>query len=163
MSQFSAGTMATYSQRGGCLCGDVAYELTDIPLTLYACHCSECQRQTGASFALSMAVKETTLRLTRGVLQQYSLPMSDGRLKQAHFCGRCATRLWNSSRIAGIVVVEPGTLDDTSWLRPVAHIWTSSAQPWFAIPEDALVFSQQPRREDYAAMVRAWSKIKPCS
>jgi len=31
--------------RGGCQCGAVRYEATTIPLTLYTCHCTECQRQ----------------------------------------------------------------------------------------------------------------------
>ena len=32
---------------GGCQCGKVRYELTEPPVRLVACHCRECQRQTG--------------------------------------------------------------------------------------------------------------------
>ena len=51
---------------GHCLCGAVAYRLTGEPLTFYACHCTDCQRRTGAAFALSMIVRRAALELTRG-------------------------------------------------------------------------------------------------
>jgi hypothetical protein len=38
-----------------------------------------------------------------------------------------------------------GTLDDTSWLRPTAHFWTRSKQPWVVLPdEQSHVFETQP-------------------
>ncbi|MEX0272119.1 hypothetical protein AB3R30_23625 [Leptolyngbyaceae cyanobacterium UHCC 1019] len=40
--------------------------------------------------------------------------------------------------------MKPGTLDDTSWLQPVGHVWTRSAQPWFTIPADTLQEKGQP-------------------
>ena len=39
---------------GGCFCGEIRYRFVGDPLTLYACHCTDCQRETGASFVLSM-------------------------------------------------------------------------------------------------------------
>ena len=50
--------------------------------------------------------------------------------------------------------LQPGTLDDTSWLQSVGHIWTRSAQSWFPLPEDALCYEAQP--EDMLPLVRAW-------
>ncbi len=150
--------MVAFPQRGTCLCGDVEYSLNEDPLTLYACHCTDCQRQTGASFALSMIVRREALQTVRGRPEHYSVEMADGRLQQSHFCGRCSTRLWGPSRVAGLAVLEPGTLDDTSWLRPIGHIWTRSAQPWVPIPEGSLNFNDQPREADYLALVRAWKQ-----
>jgi hypothetical protein len=51
-------------------------------------------------------------------------------------------------------VVKPGTLDDTSWLRPVGHIWTKSAQPWTSFAAGTLLYDAQPR--DLAALGAAW-------
>ncbi len=148
--------MVVFPQRGSCLCGDIQYTLSEDPLTLYACHCTDCQRQSGSSFALSMIVRGEALQIGRGRPQEYSIEMADGRLKQARFCSRCSTRLWGPSSVSGLAVLEPGTLDDTSWLRPVGHIWTRSAQPWVHISEDSLVFNEQPREDESLALVRAW-------
>lgn len=150
--------MVDFPQHGGCLCGVVRYSLSEDPLTLYVCHCTDCQRQTGASFALSMLVRLEALEIVRGRPHEYSVEMEDGRVKRSNFCARCSTRLWGLSRVAGLAVLEPGTLDDTSWLRPVGHIWTRSAQAWVRIPEDARRFSTQPQDEDFLGLVRAWKQ-----
>src|SRR5437899_11866971 len=41
---------------GGCQCGSVRYVLTTEPIRLAACHCKECQRQSGSAFGMSMPV-----------------------------------------------------------------------------------------------------------
>jgi hypothetical protein len=153
--------MVPFPQHGGCLCGDVRYSLGEDPLTLYACHCTDCQRQSGASFSLSMVVRREALRIVRGSPCEYSIELADGRRKQSSFCGRCSTRLSGPSRVAGLAVLEPGTLDDTGWVRPVAHIWTRSAQPWLPIPQGVLHFARQPEGDEILALVRAWKDRPP--
>lgn len=148
--------MIAFPQHGGCLCGDIRYSLLEDPLTVYACHCTDCQRQSGASFTLSMAVRAEALQLVRGHPQEYSVKLADGRRKRSNFCARCSTRLWGPSRRPGLAILEPGTLDDTSWFHPAGHIWTRSAQPWVQIPKDALNISERPQEEDIVALVRAW-------
>jgi len=36
--------------------------------------------------------------------------------------------------VQDVLVVKPGTLDDTSWLRPSHFVWMKSAQGWVPIP-----------------------------
>lgn len=148
--------MMQFPMPGGCLCGDVRYELLEDPVTLYACHCTDCQTQSGASFALSMVVRAEGVRLLRGEPAAYDVTLEDGRRKRGRLCARCGTRLLAISSASGLTVLEPGTLDDTSWLRPVGHIWTRSAQPWLQLPEGVLRFEEGPDDEGKLAMVRAW-------
>ena len=49
-------------------------------------------------------------------------------------------------------MIRAGTLDDTSWLRPHAHLWTRSAQPWFAFPEGVPRYETQPK--DFLELLR---------
>jgi hypothetical protein len=140
---------------GGCLCGLIRYRLTDEPLTLYACHCTECQRRTGSAFALSMVVFKSALELLQGEPRTYAVTLSDGRQKHGQFCGECGTRLWGEPpRLPLVAVVQPGTLDDTTWLHPIGHIWTRSAQPWIPMPKDTLNFESQP--DDPMVLINAW-------
>jgi hypothetical protein len=46
---------------GGCQCGSVRYVVTTEPIRLSACHCKECQRQSGSAFGMSMPVKKDSL------------------------------------------------------------------------------------------------------
>ncbi len=140
---------------GGCLCGAIRYRLTGEPLTLYACHCTDCQRLTGSAFALSMIVLKSELHLVKGAPRAYAVTFPDGREWRGKFCGECSTRLWGEPpKFPQIVVVRPGTLDDTTWLRPIGHIWTQSAQPWVSIPNDTLNFERQPG--DRMLLIKAW-------
>ena len=140
---------------GGCVCGAIRYRIDAEPLTLYACHCTDCQRHTGGSFALSMVVRRDALALLAGTPRRYVATTLAGRRREGTFCDACATRLWGEpARLPQVRVVRPGTLDDTRWLDPVAHIWVRSAQPWIVFPAGAHTFDTQP--DDGRTLVDLW-------
>jgi hypothetical protein len=144
-----------FPQHGGCVCGDVRYALTEDPITLYVCHCTDCQSESGASFTLSMVIQRETLEILQGELREYAVELPDGRRKGASYCGRCVTRLFGPSRRPTLTLLYPGTLDDTCWLQPAGHIWTRSAQPWIEIP-DVPRFERQPGEAGMLELVRTW-------
>lgn len=138
-----------------CLCGTIRYEVLAEPLTVYACHCSDCQRRTGSALALSMIVLRDEIRLIQGEPARYCALLPDGRTKNGRICSGCGRRLWGEpQRHPKIAVVQTGTLAQPCGLRPVAHQWTSEAQPWFVFPLGAVKFETQP--PDASEMVRLW-------
>ena len=143
---------------GGCQCGALRYEMTAAPITVYACHCADCQRQSGSAFALSLIAPRAALRVTEGTPALWQRPAShtaSGTPTDCLFCRDCGARLYNlPSRARAIAVAKPGTLDDTSWLTPVGHIWTKSAQPWVTFDAGTLLYDAQP--PDFAALGAAW-------
>ena len=142
---------------GGCLCGAIRYRLTAEPITLYACHCTDCQRHSGSAFNLSMLVPRPALEITRGKPARFSVPLPGERSWNGVYCDACAARLWTEPvKFPQISTLRPGTLDDTSWLRPVGHIWTRSRQPWIQIPNDMLSYEQQ--ADDMLRMIRAYQQ-----
>lgn len=142
------------SLEGGCLCGAIRYRVNDDPLTLYACHCTDCQRQSGSAFGLTMIVARTAFELLRGEPLELDLTTPDGRRRRPRLCGACGTRVYNESSVEQVLAVRGGSADDIASLRPIGHIWTRSAQPWVVIPEGALSYPGQP--EDMGELVRAW-------
>jgi len=129
---------------GGCMCRRHRYRVEALPLTLYACHCADCQTQSGSAFGLSMTVARQAFTM-RGEPAALERPADSGRMVRARFCDQCGTRLFHEpSRATEQVNIKAGTLDDTSWVWPVAHLWLKSAQPWFTPPADALRFDDQP-------------------
>jgi len=140
---------------GGCVCGAARYRVTAEPLTLYACHCTDCQKRSGSAFGLSMWVPRSAIELLQGELMRLELRLAGGRASSARLCARCGARLWTEpARRPEIAVLRPGTLDDRSWLEPVAHIWTRSAQPWIRIPQGVATYEQQPA--DMRELVTLW-------
>lgn len=142
---------------GGCMCRRHRYRISALPLTLYACHCTDCQTQSGSAFGLSMSVERTAFEIGGGEPGTVERPADSGRIVRARFCTACGTRLFHEpSRAPHTVNIKAGTLDDTTWVRPVAHIWLKSAQPWFVPPADTLQCEGQPEdREALNARFRA--------
>ncbi len=144
---------------GGCLCGTSRYEIVSDPLTLYACHCTDCQTVSGASFTLIMVVTRDAVAVREGSPEPHERSRADGRKKTIFRCPLCLTALWGSRIEApDFATIYAGTLDHSSALEPVGHIWTRSAQPWIPIPEGSLNVREQPLEEDYFALVRAWKQ-----
>jgi hypothetical protein len=131
---------------GGCPCGAIRYEVTTLPLSLYACHCTDCQRQSGSSFALNMPVSTAALRITRGVTKGWRHTSPSGAAVVSHFCAECGGRVYGErDGRPESINLRAGTLDDTMWLQPVAHFFTRSAQHWERLsPDDALCFEGMP-------------------
>jgi len=127
---------------------------------LYACHCRDCQKQSSSAFGMSLIMRRDDVSFTQGVerLKRWDTRGEDGRLKRCAFCPDCGTRLYHASeRDDTAISVKAGSLDDTRWLRPVAHIWLQSAQPWLEISHEAgPCFAREP--DDEAALARLWQQ-----
>jgi len=140
---------------GGCQCGAVRYEIDpDEVLTLYCCHCRECQRQAASGFGMSMRLKRTGFRLLQGSLANWARGTFRGTTNRANFCPSCGVRIFHDEGESSTEIsLKAGSLDDTTRLRPVGRIWTRSAQPWVRLDDDMLCYEEQPETDDalYAA------------
>ncbi|HWV55673.1 GFA family protein [Pseudorhodoplanes sp.] len=142
---------------GGCQCGALRYEIRAEPLSVYVCHCTECQRQSGAAFGMSLMVPRPALIYVRGTPRRWKRKADSGRSIESDMCEVCGVRPVNHpSANDKISVVKPGTLDDTSWLHPVGHIWTRSAQPWVTIADGSVIHDGHPA--DVSGLIEAWKK-----
>ena len=150
--------MPTFPQAGGCVCGDIRYVLGEDPVAVYACHCTDCQTETGSAFYLSVVVRAAALEYTKGSPETWRVELPDGRVKGSCFCARCKTNVGGPSRPENLAAVDGGTFDDTSWIVPAGHIWTRSAQPWIRLPDDSLQFPTAPGDEKFLSIVRAWKE-----
>jgi hypothetical protein len=137
--------MVTLPLAGGCQCGGLRYEVTQPPLMIYNCHCTNCQNVGGGAFSTPMAILQASLRFTKGEPKSFEWTSEAGNRRFGWFCAECGSRIANGQvPAAGIVSLRSGTLDDTSWIEPVGDIWTRSAQSWALPPSDRLRTEQQP-------------------
>jgi len=123
---------------GGCECGAVRYRITSAPIVIYACHCTICQTQSGSAFGMAMRVPAESFELTQGQLKTFQRVADSGQIFTNSFCPDCGTRIHHrADRSPGQISLKPGTLDDTSWLRPTHHVFLRSAQPWVVLSADS--------------------------
>ena len=150
-------TLPTFPVAGGCQCLKVRYTLKAAPLTLYCCHCTECQRQSASAFGMSMRVRREDVEVA-GKMASIARQGASGSLLIGEFCPACGVRLFHRrDAFAMHVSLKAGTLDDTSWLVPVGHIWTGSKQQWVLIGRNGLNYPGQPG--DFSALVERWREM----
>lgn len=141
--------------QGGCECRSVRYQFTGEPLTCYACHCTDCQTASGSAFSLSMIVNSNDVKVIAGEVAISGLQRNGIDFKK-HHCPRCGTALWYSAdAYPTIYALKPGTFEDTTWFRPVAHLWVRSAQPWITFDEKTPQYQKQPK---IAELFELWAK-----
>jgi hypothetical protein len=132
-------------QTGGCLCGKIRYEITEAPRLVYTCHCVDCQRIMSNAFSMAIVVTDVALRIAGIEPCQLQRTADSGRVDTRLVRPECGCWVCGaSSSDYGFRRVRAGTLDDTSWLRPTAHFWTRSKQPWITLPEGDQIFETQP-------------------
>lgn len=147
--------LPAFPVEGGCQCGAVRYRLTAAPLTVYSCHCRDCQRLSGGTHSMSMPIRRETLEQLSGTLVAYDKPADSGRVVRMLACSVCGFKLWNEPLASpGMLVLKPGSLDDPGWAVPIGNIWTASALPWVAIDPALVNFTGQP--PDRQPLYDAW-------
>lgn len=131
---------------GACLCGAVQYECAAEPAMTAICHCENCQKQTGTSFSLIVAVPEDAVTIENDeTLKTFNDAGESGQAVRRRFCGACGSPIMSLvASVPGMAFIKAGTLHDRSWLKPTMHIWCDTAQPWYAIPEEAQQIARNP-------------------
>jgi hypothetical protein len=130
-------------QTGGCQCGAVRYECAGEPFGLFVCHCSECRKQSGSAFGMSLPIPRSGFRITKGEARFWTRFGDSGRPIRCAFCSDCGTRLWDEPE-PEIVVIKAGSLDEPVDMAKAIHIWTSRKMPGVIIPAGAPQFAEEP-------------------
>jgi hypothetical protein len=130
--------MAELPLTGGCLCGGVRYEVTAPPLSAGYCHCTRCQRRTGAAASAQARIDARTFRLVKGEeLVKCWRPGSGGFEKC--FCGECGAHLFSRNPAEPAQMsVRLGAFDGDPGIRPSFRAFVAYACAWEPIPEDGL-------------------------
>lgn len=129
---------------GGCNCGQIRYQVNGEPLFVHVCYCTECQRDSGGAFNMTLLLLETDFQIIDGKPSKKIVTRKSGKQYQSYFCDSCGNPIYGmpvDSR--GVMVLRPGSLDDTSQVRPQAHIWVQEKPPWIILPADVPYFDKE--------------------
>ncbi|WP_433771449.1 GFA family protein [Pseudomonas putida] len=130
---------------GQCQCGNIKYQVVGVAATVFACHCTECQRQSGSAFGMALWVKEPEVKIISGQLQEWVREMPSSRLMSCSFCSVCGTRVFHKvAEQNDVLSIKPGTLNNCKNLVVEAHIWTGSKHEWLKIEDGAPQFNKNP-------------------
>jgi hypothetical protein len=136
---------------GGCTCRAVRFRLAGRPLFVHCCHCTWCQRESGASFALNAMIESERVELLSGAPELVDTPSASGAGQRIARCPRCRVAVWSHYAGAGDAIrfVRVGTLDEPGRLPPDIHIFTASKQPWVILPPGTPAVAEYYSRKDH--------------
>ncbi len=138
----------------GCACGAIRYECSADPVMSLNCHCRDCQRATGSAYNTVIGVPAALVRFTQGSPHYYETTGERGTSVRRGFCPACGSPLVAlPSAYPVMMSLHASSLDDPSWVRPDADIWTASAQPWDSMNPAILQFETQPTEEEFQALL----------
>ncbi|MCZ4345830.1 GFA family protein [Devosia neptuniae] len=151
-------SLPEFPVEGGCQCGAVRYRLKASPMSVYNCHCKDCQRFSGAAWSMSVTTSRDNVEQLSGTLATYEKPSQSGRIISMQFCAHCHGWLWNLPQSApGMMVLRAGSLDDLDWAQPVGNIWTDSKAAWVKLDPDLVNMPGQP--SDREPLNKAWTEL----
>ncbi len=77
---------------GAANAGSCRYEIRAEPLSVYLCHCTECQKQSSSAFGMSVLIARDSFVYTSGTPRKWDRTADSGRMIGADFCEVCGVR-----------------------------------------------------------------------
>lgn len=119
---------------GGCLCGNIRYTVNQPIEKIIVCHCTNCQKASGAGATHNAVLPTACLTLTEGQPKVFADTAASGRILNRYFCGDCGSPIYSQrAAMPEMLVLKVGTLDASNDLKIAMNIWTDSARPWMHI------------------------------
>ena len=120
---------------GGCLCGGVRYQARGQPLVVAQCHCTDCQRTSGAGHTTGASFPLKRFEMT-GRVAEYQVRSDKGTLVTRVFCPICGSSiLGRNDAGADHLMINLGTLDESAEFEPQAVVFARNRKPWDIMDE----------------------------
>ncbi len=135
--------------KGSCLCGKIAFSVSEFEPLVGHCHCTMCRKFHGAAFSTFVEVKLEHLTWLRGESEFSSYQAENDTVRQ--FCQHCGSSLMFISSFnqkAKTVEVALACFDTEPPVSPDAHIYLASKVSWYS-PSDDLAKFQCHRTVEY--------------
>ncbi len=130
--------MSEPATTGGCLCGEVRFELSEPAPTAGYCHCTRCQRRTGTASSVQARIDGRTLRVVKGESLVKAWRHPEGGFEKL-FCGECGGHLFSRNpEDPTQMSVRMGAFDGDPGVRPSWRAFVTYAVEWEPIPDDGL-------------------------
>ena len=116
---------------GGCVCGAIQYELLGKPAFVFMCHCRDCQRATGSTYAPNAWFPLASVNFVKGTLKSHVVIGGSGKSVYHQFCESCGSPVgMRSDGYPDFRAVRVASMDSPSLLEPIADVWTGSKIGW---------------------------------
>jgi len=132
---------------GACHCGKIQIKAVLIEGKVFACHCTDCQINSGTAFGYVVGAVNDSFNLLKGELSFYIKLADSGAKRELAFCGKCGTRIYAKPENGkpGFFGLRVGTIRQRKSLHPTRQVWKKSCLDWVQCIETDQTFETQPK------------------
>ena len=116
-----------------CQCGQLTATCEGEPVRISVCHCLDCQRRSGSSYAAQARFPAEAVTLS-GESGVWSRSGDEGGVAQFHFCPTCGSSVYYIAEAQPeLVAVAVGAFADPSFAQPEYSVYEGRKHSWVAI------------------------------
>ena len=123
--------------KGGCLCGQVSWQLSGPYEFFGMCQCSRCRKATGAAFATNLFVKANQFKWLTGESEVGEYVMEAPNTFGYAFCKTCGSRAPRFSSARGWMMAPLGSTMQTPEIEPTL-VCAKDHTDWFKKLEEMI-------------------------
>lgn len=120
-----------------CPCGQIRVVCEGDPVRISMCHCLECQKRSGSTYAVQARWPAAQVTIT-GTATRFSRVGDEGTKATFHFCPICgATVYYRIEAIPDVIAVAVGNFADPDFPAPRISVYGERRHSWVSIPDGA--------------------------
>ncbi|MEL7739135.1 GFA family protein [Citromicrobium bathyomarinum] len=121
-----------------CQCGALTAACEGEPVRISVCHCLDCQKRSGSSFAAQARFAADKVQLA-GPSRQWQRRGGDGGVATFHFCPTCGSQVWYvADREPDLVAVAIGAFADPAFAPPDYSVYEGRKHAWLSITGEGI-------------------------
>ena len=126
------------TRTASCQCGQLTATCEGDPVRVSVCHCLDCQKRSGSSFAAQARwpVERVTIS---GESHEWSRTGGDGGTATFRFCPHCGSGVWYSADTQPeLIAVAVGAFAEPGFPPPDYSVYEERKHAWLAITGEGI-------------------------
>jgi hypothetical protein len=121
------------TRTGSCACGQLSIECEGDPVRISVCHCLDCQKRSGSSFAAQARFPADCVTIT-GQSKQWTRVGDEGGGAVFDFCPECgSTVFYHAIAQPELIAVAVGAFADPAFAAPEYTVYENRKHAWVEI------------------------------
>lgn len=121
-----------------CLCGALSVTCKGDPFRISVCHCLDCQKRSGSSFAAQARFPAKQVTVT-GEAKVWVRTADSGKTSDHHFCPTCGGELWYVAEpFRDMMAIPIGRFADPAFPPPEYSVYEERKHGWVQIVGDGV-------------------------
>ena len=125
------------TRTASCMCGQLSATCEGDPLRVSVCHCLDCQKRSGSSFAAQARFPKDSVVLA-GDSSVWERTGDEGGKAQMHFCPICGSNVFFTADFdPETIAVTVGCFADPAFPPPEYSVYETRKHGWVSIESEA--------------------------